>query len=131
MEKILTKDEILSAKDLHTETVYVPEWGGSVIVRTITGFERDQFEASITEGKKGAKVNLENLRARLVALSTVNEKGERIFTLADVKALGRKSASALDKVFAVAQRLSGLTSEDVEELAKNLPKGQDEDSASD
>ena len=128
MEKILTKDEILSADDLKKETVSVPEWGGSVIVRNLMGFERDQFEASIVQGKTA---NLSNLRAKLVTMSVVNEKGKRLFSVKDVEALGRKSASALDRVFAVAQKLSGLTPKDVDELAKNLSRGQSEDSVSD
>lgn len=50
---------------------------------------------------------------------------------ADVKALGRKSALALNRVFEVAQRINGLTEEDMEELAGNLENGQSEDSTSD
>ena len=42
---ILTRDEILESEDLATETVSVPEWGGSVIVRALTGTERDAYEA--------------------------------------------------------------------------------------
>lgn len=128
MEKILTRDEILSADDLKKETVSVPEWGGSVIVRSLMGFERDQFEASIVQGRS---TNLSNLRAKLVALGAINEKGKRLFTTKDVELLGKKSASALDRVFAVCQRLSGLTTKDVDELAKNLSRGQSEDSVSD
>ena len=128
MEKILTRDEILAADDLKIETVSVPEWGGAVQVRTLMGCQRDRFEASIVKGKV---VSMENLRAKLVAESAVNEKGKRLFTTKDVEALGKKSASALDRLFAVAQRLSGLSPADVDELAKNLPKGQDEDSVSD
>ena len=127
MEKILTRDEILAADDLKTKTVQVPEWGGSVKVRTLMGYQRDRFEASIVKGKV---VSMENLRAKLVAESVVSEKGKKLFTTKDVESLGKKSARALDKVFAVAQRLSGLTPADVDELAKNLPKGQDEDSVS-
>ena len=44
---ILTRDQILQANDLVTETVEVPEWGGSVFVKSLTGVERDQFEAAI------------------------------------------------------------------------------------
>jgi len=76
-------------------------------------------------------VNLANVRARLCAISIVDETGKRMFSDEDVRALGRKSAAALDRVFAAAQRLSGLTDEDVEELAKNSDGGQSDDSGSD
>jgi len=54
-----------------------------------------------------------------------------LFTDADVKALGMKSAVALQRVFDVAQRLSGITSDDVDELAKELDENPFEDSVSD
>jgi hypothetical protein len=54
--KSLTKDEILEAADLSTKAVDVPEWGGSVNVRTMTGADRDAFENTLVEvGKDGAR----------------------------------------------------------------------------
>ena len=129
---LLTREEILQADDLPVEDVDVPEWGGTVRVRTLSGAERDRFEGSITEqrGKK-IKVKADNIRAKLVALSVVNEKGQPVFDEGDVRQLGKKSAKALDRVFDVAQRLSGISDEDVEELAKNLPAGPSDGSGSD
>ena len=123
--EMLTKDQILDAQDLQTEIVEVPEWEGSVEIKAMTGFERDAFEESLLRGKgKNTTVNMQNIRAKLVAHSIVNGDGERMFGDADVKALGKKSAAALDRVFAVAQELSGITKEDVEELAANLADDQ-------
>ncbi|MBC7193862.1 hypothetical protein [Marinobacter sp.] len=120
MSKLLTKDDILQAQDLPTERVSVPEWGGEVIVRGLTGAERDKFEASIVV-RKGDKTdfNPENMRAKLVALCVVDEQGNRLFADEDVKLLGKKSAAALDRIFQIAQRLSGLNPSAVEEMAKN------------
>ncbi len=129
MGKLLSKDDILSAKDIKTERVAVPEWGGSVLVKGLTGEERDAFEETIIQTRgKSQKVNMKNARAKLVVRSVVNEKGNHIFADEDVNALGKKSAAALEKVFEVAQRLSGLTKEDVEELAKNSETDQSESS---
>ena len=114
---MLSRDDILNANDLKTETVQVPEWGGEVNVRTMTGAERDAFESKIV-GKNGG-VNMQNIRARLVSLTMVDENGDRIFSDDDVKELGRKSAAALDRVFTAAQGLNKISDEDVEELAKN------------
>ena len=46
-ESLLTRDQILQAEDLPSETVTVLEWGGSVIVRGLTGSERGKFQNSI------------------------------------------------------------------------------------
>ena len=130
---VLTRDAILKADDLKIEEVDVTEeWGGIVYERTLKGWERDQFEQSMFEGVgKGRKQKFENLRARLVALCTVNEKGERLFTAKDAKLLGEKSASALDKCFSKAQELNGMKAEDVEDMVKNSETDQSEDSISD
>lgn len=121
---LLTRDAILQAQDLPTERVVVPEWNGEVLVRALTGAERDTFEQSIVEQRgKSTRMNLQNLRAKLVALTVVDEEGKRLFSDEDAKLLGQKSAAALNRIFEVAQRLSGLRDEDVEELAKNSDDG--------
>lgn len=130
MSGLLSKEQILSADDLPSEDVEVKEWGGSVRVRALTGFERDRFELSVTQDARG-KRNLDNVRARLVSLSLVDEEGKRMFTEAEVKALGAKSAKALDRLFDVARRLSGLGDDDVENLAEGFTSAPSGDSASD
>jgi hypothetical protein len=42
-----------------------------------------------------------------------------MFTAGDLEILGSKSAAALDRIFTVSRKLSGLTEEDIEELEKN------------
>jgi len=121
----LNKATILAAVDVKFEDVQVPEWGGMVCVRGLSGAERDDFEGSIVETKgKKTKLNTHNIRAKLVSLSVCDEDGERLFGAGDVRALGNKSAAALERVFKVAQRLSGISDEDVEELEKNSSDGQ-------
>ncbi len=44
---MLTREQILQSDDLPRETVQVPEWGGEVQVRTMTGTDRDAFVASL------------------------------------------------------------------------------------
>lgn len=114
----LTKEQILAAKDTRTEIVSVPEWGGHVCVRVMSGAERDAWEASIV-GATGNQRNLANIRARLVALTACDGEGHRLFSDADVVELGKKSAKALDRVFSAAQKINALTDEDIKELEGN------------
>lgn len=116
---ILTRDQILAANDIVTEVVPVPEWGGEVLVRGLTGAERDAFEKNIVEIKGKRTIVKDNIRAKFVAATVVDEAGHLLFDEADIYPLGKKSAAALDRVFAAAQRLSGLSDSDVEELEKN------------
>ena len=125
----LTRKQILEAKDLIKQKVEVPEWGGEVYVRMMTGSERDSFERGIINEDRTA--NLSNIRAKLCALTIVDESGNRIFTDEDVKEIGEKSALVLDRIFQVAQNLNGISPADVEDLAKNSEETQSEDSISD
>ena len=111
---LLSKEAILAADDLPREIVSVPEWGGQVYVRTMIGTDRDAFEASLITRDSNTSSNdqrMHNVRARLVSLTLCSESGERLFQDGDIDALGRKSARALDRVFAVAQRLKDAVRE--------------------
>ena len=117
---MLTREQILAAQDLPSEVVPVPEWGGDVRIRTLTTRERDRFEAatiSVVDGKP--QLNTENVRARLVALCAVDDTGARLFSDEDTDALGAKNASAVERLFSVAQRLNGFSKDDIEQLSKN------------
>lgn len=120
----LSKQDILQASDLPTEEVYVPEWGGSVLVRGMTAAERDRFEAEIVrQTREGVKVELHGIRAKLCAMAIVDEQGNRLFSDEEIAILGNKSASALQRIFEVALRLSRFSGEAIAEMGEELKKG--------
>jgi hypothetical protein len=125
----LTREQILGAQDLETRAVACPEWGGDVLVRALTGTQRDALEASVLQD--GKVRNLENFRARLLASAIVNDQGARLFKESDVLALGGKNAAVLDRLYAVAARLSGISQDDLEDLVGNSGGGPSGDSISD
>src|SRR5258707_12410494 len=126
----LSRDDILKAEDTAPEEVPVPEWGGTVLVRGMTGKERDQFEVSLPQeaagsvqvqrGRAGGRPpgrNLVNMRAKIVARCVVTDDGGRTVSHADVAALWEKSGAPIDWIFTVAARLSGMGEEDAEKMA--------------
>lgn len=119
----LSAEQILDADDLPWEDVDVPEWGGTVRVRGMSGTDRDKFEAAmLSKDMKSVSKDtaLERYRARLAAACLVDGTGQRMFRSdAEVKRLGEKSAQALQRVCDVASRLSGLSQEDQAELLGN------------
>lgn len=128
---LLSKNQILSADDRRFEVVPVPEWGGEVRLRSLTGAERDEFEAkSLTGSGKKQRVNPRHLRARLIAMCAVDEQGSPLFDVSDVISLSNKSAAALERLFEVASRLAGLDEEDVEELEQGFGTAQSAPSTS-
>lgn len=122
---------VLAMDDTKEEIVPVPEWGFRCRVVSLTGKQRDDFELAMIEGRgKNRQLNLRNMRAKLVALSIRHPENreQRIFNDQQIVALGDKNAGALQRVFEVAQKLSNLSDEDVDELTATL--GEDQSAAS-
>ena len=117
---ILTKDQIISSVDVHKERVDLSKWwGGEVYVRSMTGPQRDRFELMFKEDRTG-------IRAYVACVCVCDENGERIFSDAEIGVLKTKNAAALDAIFDVATRLSGMKADSVEAAEKNSETGQSE-----
>ena len=114
---MLKREEILAKTELKKKSVAVDEWGGDIFVSEMSGTMRDAWEQTLRE--KDASGNLLSPRAKLVAFTVVDEKGERIFTDEDIPSIGRLSSASLEKVCAVAMELNGLGVGDVEKAKKN------------
>ena len=112
---ILNKSEILAAKDQKLISVSVPEWGGDVMVRVMSGTERDRFESEFVSGNK----SVDMVRAKMVAKCLCDDAGNRLFTEQEIPQLGEKSAAVLDTLFGVCMKHNRFTKNDVEELAGN------------
>jgi len=123
---MLTREQILEANDLPSDEVYVPEWGDTVMVGALTGTERDDFEQQCMDARQGGRMTLAGLKARLCVLSL----RDPVLGLEDAEALNAKSGAAVDRIFQVAQRLSGLRDEDVTELVGNSESDRNANSGS-
>lgn len=122
MSKIyLTKEAILNAKDIGVREVEVPEWGGVVLVRGMTGRERQEYEEFLSKGKRGKQEITPRFAVeKIVATCTVDQDGNRLFTDEELALLSNKSIKALMRIATVAMELSGLTKEDMEEMVENF-----------
>lgn len=124
----LIAEDIFSADDLTPEWLDIPEWtpegsdeSAGLYVRPMTGLERDTYEESLVRGKgANREMNVRNARAKLVVLVAVNEDGEPVFTKSDVQRLGTKSSAALNRIFELATKQSGMSNEDIEELTEDF-----------
>lgn len=130
------RERIDAAQDIPREPVAIPEWGiglnDGLFLKGLTGSERDAFEKSVFEQKGNtARVKTDQMRSRLVALSLVDSEDARIYSDADIKALGAKSAAVLDRLFAMAMKFSGLSPDDVKELAETFADAPSEEDGSD
>lgn len=133
MESTTTRDlsasDILAVEDRKTEKLYVPEWGGNVYIRTISGAERDEFEKTLVVERlelnaqglpeKVEVQDLSNIRAKLLVRVLCDAEGKPIFTTDHIAALGDKSAAALTRVYNKASELNKVSDKDIKELAGN------------
>lgn len=127
------RDRILAAEDIPSEDVEVPEWDLTVQVRGLSGVDRDAYEANMRGVKQAgagaeADVRLANFRAKLLVKTLFDPAtGERIFDGArDAQALGGKSAKALERLFDITLRLSGMDAkakESAEGNSETAPSG--------
>ncbi|MBF0583298.1 MAG: hypothetical protein HQL80_03570 [Magnetococcales bacterium] len=111
---ILDRREILDCQDLQTVDVMVPEWGGTVRVRMMSGLERDAFEARLRAGE-----GMNGARALLVALCAVDEGGARLFAEQDAVVVNSKAGFVLDRIATVAMKLNRIGESGTEEAEKN------------
>lgn len=119
--QLLTREQILAANDIKTEDVAVPEWGGTVRVRTMTAIERDSFLADVL-GADG-KVDRRRHRTMLAARTIIGDDGVPVFTETDIAALGAKNSLVLERIVAVADRLNTVSTETVDASEKNSERG--------
>jgi hypothetical protein len=115
----LSKAAILAAKDTKlSEALPVPEWGGEVYIKTLSGTERDAFEDAYAENKMKA------FRCRFLVLTLSDDKGQRLFADGDVGELGNKSSVVINRLFEAAWKHNAFTNEAVESLGEGSPDGR-------
>ncbi len=122
MTLIKSADEILSKDDFSYTIIDVPEWGGSLRIRSLSGAERTIITKMINQRKDG-----DGLFEKLVMLASIDEDGKPLFwddKQKDVylKALQGKSAAVTQRIGKEILKLSGFTEDavpDVESAEKN------------
>ena len=120
----LSASQIIAADDSKIEAIEVPEWGGTVYVKTLRGTDRDAFEESLSKEKD------KPFRSRFLVMTLCDDRGSLLFKPEQVSALGEKSSLVLNRVFDAAWAINYFTPEKVEELGKDSPSVQSEGSTS-
>lgn len=108
---MLSKEEILAAKDRASEIVDVPEWGGEVRVMELGATDMETLIPFFGAG------DMKGIRALIASLGIVDDEGNRMFEASDLEG---KSSAALDRIYQVVSKLSGL-GEDLEKNSEATP----------
>ena len=120
----LTLQEIIAAQDRTPVEVEVPEWGGAVYVVGMSGDDRDRFDstwgAKLSASNEDGPIDMAGLRALVVSKTLCDADGVLLLKReSEVTQLGRKSSAALDKIFSLACKLSGIDLGDDDDMVKN------------
>src|SRR3990167_9885098 len=125
----MNRDEFLSFQDVVIQPVSVKEMKATLFVRSLSGAEKAKWEyepMGVNNNAKAgnnvmtvAKDRMMTARERLVELATCNEDGSRFFKDGDASAIGKKNANIVTTIYDAAAKLSGISKEDLEDLAKN------------
>lgn len=91
---MLTKEQILAAACLKTKTVEIPELNGEIIIRQMSGHDRDAYTDLVRDRDAGASY----FNAALVVVCAVDAQGNKLFTADDIPALRALSGPMLTNV---------------------------------
>lgn len=126
----LNRNQILAASDVQIERVSVPEWGGDVCIRVLSGSQRDKLDAFVTRNmtKEGTLKDPSGLRVLICTLACCDEAGKPLFKADDAAELAEKSSAVLDRIVKAASALNGLGDAAIEVARENLAGDQSEGS---
>ncbi len=125
----LSAENILSADDMKVAPVDVPEWGGKIYVRRLTGRERDEFEQLMNDRKAAKSLKVRGVISRIVALAASKADGSKLFTSNDAESrLDDKACAPLMRVFDAALKISGMRDDDIDNIKEGLEPSPSESS---
>jgi hypothetical protein len=116
----LTAEAILAAEDRPSRDVEVPEWGGSVKVRSMSLADREAYEKALDEHRdKDGNVPNAAVLLLLALHSACDDNGARLFTEANLATLAEKNWQAIKRVANAAIEVNAIGAASVEEARKN------------
>ena len=115
----LSKNEIFAVKDVDIHEVEVPEWGGSILLRGMTGEQRNNYEHWAHTQSKETVPDYRGIRERLIMSCAIDENGEALFTEDDLQQLAAKNSEVIDRLHEKCRELCGMDQDAVEDAAKN------------
>lgn len=119
--KILTLAEIAEVEDITEETVPVPQWGGGVVVRSITHRQMNALRAESAADPEGGS-DEEKLQKYLLKHAMVQPN---ITTMEEVEILWGKSSAAIVTILQAIMANSKLNMKvAVKESERQFPEGQ-------
>lgn len=132
---LLSRNQILEAKDIKTKDIEVPEWGGTIRIKQLSAKEYNDITMNMVNirkmaakqlsSKKNSDENLEdainelaikNQKILLLIKSIVDENMKPLFSEADMELLYQKNTNVIDRIIA---EIEEFNANSIEETKKN------------
>lgn len=122
--KRLTREQILEARDIEEREVPVPQWGGTVLIRTLSQKQSRELRAKATRTNpitRQTEIDNDLLESMLFIEGVVDPA----FTMADYGRLQDKSMATMSAVLKAIMEASGLSEEAVRGATKSDENGRE------
>lgn len=119
------RSKIIAANDVPEESVEVPEWDVTVLVRGMTGEARAHMMSRSVDPNTG-EMSYEALYPEVIIATVFDpETGDPVFDAADRGVLNTKSGGVLERLARDGMRLSGMTRDEQVALGKDSSSESD------
>lgn len=131
----LSREQIVAAVDSGgpaTTEVNVPELGGTVTVRELTGGLRNDFEVAIAQAatKSGAQA-MQKVTLDMLAVCVLDDDGNKLLDSNLIRQLWNKKPKAVFRLREAIIGVSAMSDEDAESMAENFGEAPSDGSSSD
>ena len=106
---VLSRDQIFSKPDIETDEVDVPEWGGTVRIRSITAAQQKEIAKIQNNTARSETDRYARGRLQMVVFGCVDKEGSPLFTEDDFAALEERNPGVLNRLSDAIGRISGLS----------------------
>lgn len=133
-KKTFNRETFLSAMskpNIAQQEVFLPDLGGSVMVREMNGTVRNRVESAYAAIQAGGEPKaLDDAMIQLLSVCTLDEAGSPLMTPNEAKRFIATQPRAAYKIRDVAMELSAHSDEDLEAMSEVFGEGRNEDSTS-
>lgn len=107
--------DILKRNTLKTKVIEVPEWGGTILIRELTGKEKipiDQGAIEISQARQKGALSADTVarwQAQAVVSGWINEDGSLVLQPSDIdELLAKKEGSVIERIAVAVRVLTGM-----------------------
>lgn len=117
LKKMLSFDDIVSADDIKTEDVEVPEWGGFITVKVFSKREQQDIRRAMMSSRSGDQADYDNFERMVVLTGLVTPS----ISADQYNLMLERSGNAFDTVLKAILTVNNMSEDSTEEAEAQFP----------